>query len=370
VAVAAVVVLSAGAALFLSRGREKDQAPASPAPAAPVVTSTAPAPLPRAPGEPPEWWSSIDKEDRPPLPLPHGLVFGAGRGEYVNEKDGSVLVYVARGEFVMGDDHPHEKRTNERPAHVVELSAYYIGKLEVTVGQFAAFVHETNYDTAAERQGSGHVITRDGETNDSSQTEGASWRNPFLQGPSPVDHPVVQVSWLDARAYCDWAGLELPTEAQWERAASWEKRTQHHRFFAWGDGPPGKYGTPANLPGIEWLRFKPTKPGAEPDGFPVYEDGWLRTAPVGSFPSGASPVGALDMSGNVAEWVLDMYDIEFYSSSPRKDPVRDDSAAPLRVVRGGSFARGWACKTSWRDDDAPMYRSEDLGFRVARSALR
>jgi serine/threonine-protein kinase len=370
VAVAAVVLLSAGAALFLSRGAEKDKAPASPSPAAPVVTSTAPAPRPRAPGEPPEWWASIDKEERPSLPLPRGLGFGTGRGEYVNEKDRSILLYVARGEFDMGDDHPYEKRTNERPRHAVELSAYYIGKLEVTVGQFAAFVRETSYVTVAEQQGTGHVITREGNINDSSQTEGASWRNPSLEGPTPDNHPVVQVSWVDARAYCKWAGLDLPTEAQWERAASWEKKTQHHRFFAWGDGPVGSSGKPGNLPGAEWLRFRHMKPGDGVDVIPDYEDGWIRTAPVGSFPSGASPVGALDMSGNVAEWVLDMYDIEFYSHSPRKDPVRDDVEAPLRVVRGGSFARGWACKATWRDDDAPMYRSEDLGFRVARSALR
>ena len=118
---------------------------------------------------------------------------------------------------------------------------------------------------------------------------GASWWRPEGTAIISLDHPVVQVDWYDAQAYCEWAGRRLPTEAEWERAA----RGDDGRTFAWGwEGPEG--GNRAN--------FGDSRCCHESD-----RDGFLRTAPVGNFPGGRSPFGAEDMAGNVWEWVADWY---------------------------------------------------------------
>ncbi len=156
---------------------------------------------------------------------------------------------IPAGPFTMGSGDP--RATDERPAHEVHLSAYYIDRYEVTNAQFKVFVEATGYLTTAE------------------QEDGISWRHP--EGPesdisTQLDHPVVYVSWYDARTYCGWRGKRLPTEAEWEKSA----RGTDGRIWPWGNiFDPGC----ANI----WGR----------------EDGYEKTAPVGTFPSGVSPYGAL-----------------------------------------------------------------------------
>lgn len=214
----------------------------------------------------------------------------------------------------------------ERPVHRVVISAFSIDRFEVTNAEFTAFVGPTGYVTDPERAGVGWDGDREWR-----EVRGADWRHPHGVG-SSLDrlehHPVVQVSWRDADAYCRWRGARLPTEAEWERAA----RADGHRTYPWGDQPPrdgagyrASYGSDACCRG---------DPG----------DGYLFTAPVGSFPSGQSPFGVDDLAGNVWEWVDDWFDPEFYRHSPAVDPV---NRAPTgrKVIRGG----GWG-NNPW---DAP-----------------
>ena len=222
----------------------------------------------------------------------------------VNPMDGAVMVDVPEGEFLMGsmdgDAFDHEK-----PEHLVYLDAYWIYQHPVTNAQFAAFVEAVNYTTTAELNGSSRVRV-DGMF---TPVTGAYWAAP--EGPSSdlvgrENHPVVHVSWFDAEAYCEWAGGRLPTEAEWEKAA----RGTDARRFPWGNQSP-------------------TCRLANND-----EQCFGGTSPVGSTPDGASPYGALDMAGNVWEWITDWYAENYYSRSPYKNPTGPEFGE-FRVTRGG-----------------------------------
>jgi len=215
--------------------------------------------------------------------------------------DGMTMIYVPAGEFRMG--HPGvqwvwggslldgdwglQVFSDEQPLRTVHLDDFWIDQTEVTVGMFRSFVEATGYETTAEREGWGSPW-RDGPMEEEwPQVRGADWRHP--RGPESSaqdDHPVVQVSWKDAAAYCQWAGGHLPTEVQWEKAA----RGIDGRSWPWGDAYDGARGNFCNAecPIKRWRRE-------------AYDDGYAFTAPVGSFPDGASPYGALDMAGNVWE---------------------------------------------------------------------
>jgi formylglycine-generating enzyme required for sulfatase activity len=325
-----------------------------------LFRSPPPAPVEAVPRTPaaadpvPEWYRRLATAEKPPLPLPSGLSFGTATGEYVNARDGSVLVFVPAGVFPMGRAEKVDGRlNNELPAHEVELSAYFLGKLELTFGQFAAFVASTSYVTTAE---AAH----------------ASMTWSWLAASLSPRHPVALVSWEDARAYCAWAGLRLPSEAEWERAASWDAKHQRKLRYSWGDEEPGtSQRRLGNLPDETLHREVPRTV----DWFKGYDDGFANTAPVGSFPDGASPVGALDMTGNVGEWVEDIYDEQFYlvsSYAPGgrvKDPLCTEVAWTGRIARGGSFfnyrSEMWTVARN-HFSNGDYYNT--IGFRVARGA--
>jgi formylglycine-generating enzyme required for sulfatase activity/predicted Ser/Thr protein kinase len=324
--------------------------PAAPPP--PVALPPSPPPPPATDVTPP-WYALLPVNERPPLPLPGGVAFESSAGEYRNAKDGSVLVWVAPGVFIMGSD---GEEPREGPAHEVRLSGFFVGKYEVSIAQFARFMEATRHVTTAEKRGSARVLTVGGEM----EAPGATWRDPDGTG-TPADErfPASQVSWLDAQAYVEWAGLSLPTEAQWEKAASWDPRSRKARRYAWGDFLPG-----ANTPRVGNVldeSFRRRWPN--PAGFPGYDDGYVKVAPVGSFPAGASVYGALDMTGNVSEWCLDFYDESFYRSSPLDDPVC--LKGDLRSVRGGGFSYGpTPSRTHRRGATSPDTVGENIGFRV------
>ena len=309
------------------------------------------------------------------------------------------MVWIPPGTFTMGWDGP-EGRPDERPAHRVRLDGFWIDATEVTNAQFAAFVEATGYRTTAERpidwaqlrtqvppgtpkpsedqlQPGSMVFTPPppaigGPTLDQPTwwrwVPGANWRHPEGPGSSidqRQDHPVVHVSWDDAMAYARWAGKQLPTEAQWERAA---RIGQEGRRYVWGDRltPGGIH--QANI----WQGVFPTRN--------TLEDGHAGTAPVRSYPPNSA--GLHELSGNVWEWTADQFRADTYSvrveelngavcenpTGPTRtvDP-RMPHAPVTRVQKGGSFLCHPSYCSSYRPS-AKMSSTPDsglshLGFR-------
>ena len=222
------------------------------------------------------------------------------------------MVYVPAGEFLMGstDDDP-EAEDNEKPQHTVYLDAFWIDKTEVTNAQYRECVEAG----ACEEPG--------------------CWDDDNFNTPN---QPVVCVSWHDAQDYAVWVGGRLPTEAEWERAA----RGTDGRTYPWGNGAPDC--SRAN-----------------------YSDCENRIAPVGSFPAGASPYGALDMVGNVFEWCQSL----LWPYPYQADDGREDlEAEGHRVMRGGSWeSSAQFVRCASRDWWYPGRWINYVGFRVARGPL-
>ena len=239
-------------------------------------------------------------------------------------KDGSELVLIPAGSFWRGST---EGEIDELPPSLVPLPAFRISKTEVTVSQFARFVEETSYLSVAEEEGYGYVWRDDWE-----QIDGASWQNPTGDGSRPApDEPVRQVALRDCQAYCSWAGLRLPTEDEWEKAA----RGTGGRQYPWGD---------------RW----------DPDRAVYGGDGPIA---VGSRPVGASPYGLMDMAGNVREWTDTVYGPYFDNGEP-------PSARTRNSVRGGSWSESQPAylRTSYRFNSLREVPNDRTGFRVAADA--
>jgi len=269
-----------------------------------------------------------------------------GYEEYRYEKDSTIFVKIPAGEFWMGSC-PGNGEEDEHPQHKVNLDEYYIAKYEVTNEQFEKFIIETGYKTDAEKNEYGFVYNGykwESKTN-------VNWR--YYYSKSRERHPVVMISWNDAKAYCDWAGLQLPTEAEWEKAA----RGTNEREYPWGnEWSPSKCAALGTDIGL--LR---SKPGYMDMG------GGHSTIPVGHFIDGVSPYGCYDMAGNAWEWCADRYDSCYYSSSQYCNPTGPLTGG-YHVLRGGSWqAVSWNCRSAFRIWSVPHFQRSIYGFRVAYS---
>ena len=275
-----------------------------------------------------------------------GYRIEAWRAWWAGRRD-DAMVLVPGGVLAMGSEHGEPP---ERPVHRVSVSAFLIDRVEVSNAEFERFVADVGHVTDREREKWGWHWTGDWH-----RVTGADWRHP--EGPDSSlagrdRHPVVQVSWNDARTYCAWRGKRLPTEAEWERAA----RGAGQRVYAWGDAPPRE-------PDLFRASY-----GSDPCCRAEDSDGFLTTAPIASFPAGRSPFGVEDMTGNVWEWTEDSYDREFYRRSPTEDPVNREPGNGFKIIRGG----GWGnnpngLRTTLRHANRSNAGLSMVGFRCARA---
>jgi formylglycine-generating enzyme required for sulfatase activity len=211
----------------------------------------------------------------------------------------------------------------------VYLHAYWIDKYEVTNTQYANFLNEMG------NQMEGGVTWLDAEDEDVRiHQSGGEWKADSGYG----EHPVVEMSWYGASAYCEWAERRLPTEAEWEKAA----RGKDGRMYPWGDEIDNSLAT--------------------------YYGKARGTTPVGGYPEGASPYGVLDMAGNVWEWVFDWYDEKYYRNSPYENPQGQKSKS-YQVLRGGAWGLDVQfVRSTFRYWHSPVgLSSYNIGFRCATS---
>lgn len=243
----------------------------------------------------------------------------SSKTEITDEKDVQ-MVFVSAGEFTMGRD---KAFTNEGPAHRVKLDAFYIDKLEVTNALY-------------------RVCDEQGDC------PRPTYTSPYYEA-SRSDHPVVYVTWEMAKTYCEWRGARLPTEAEWEKAA----RGTDERLYPWGPQEPI----------VQYANYKGTD-----------------SKPVRSYSSIHSPYEALNLAGNVAEWVSDWYSPDYYQTvsletifnptGPVVSPYQTSHNFYGRVVRGGSWSstENHELSTTYRNHVDPKSQAIDLGFRCAKDA--
>jgi formylglycine-generating enzyme required for sulfatase activity len=236
------------------------------------------------------------------------------------------MVRVPAGHFLMGSD---AGDVDERPQRRVYLDAFDLDRYEVTNVQYRQFLLDTGWDPPEFWPGRYTAFLPDRDP---------AWHGAEYPSGEAL-YPVVGVDWQDATAYCAWAGKRLATEAEWEKAA----RGISGRTYPWGD---------------EWDASR-ANVGETDAGY---------TQPVGSYPSGASPFGALDMAGNAWEWVADLYDRQYYTYAPDRNPLGPESGTGERILRGGAWdSPADHVRASYRNGThcfAPNYRA---GFRCARS---
>lgn len=265
---------------------------------------------------------------------------------------GTGVAYVPAGEFLMGTPEAGGGLSDERPQRKIFLNAYWIDLHEVTNRDYLRFIEATGHPAPAHEQAA-LTLWEEGR--------------PF---PGSDEHPVVNVSWNEAVAYCRWAGTRLPTEAEWEKAA----RGTDGRRYPWGNEWDLTLANSASFwagrtvefrGGQEWQAFWVKGEGAriaEREGL----NGEVLTLPVGRFSKGKSPYGLVDMAGNVSEWVADFYNPYYYLQGPLSDPP---GPAPtiLKTIRGGSWLKPTiSLRTSDRDFGQPDSRLTGVGFRCAR----
>jgi len=243
------------------------------------------------------------------------------------------MVLVPAGPFLMGSDKRVDRNAYkaEMPQRTVYLDSYEIDKYEVTALHYLKFVLATGRSPQIDWR-----------------YDGGNFQE------SMANHPVMHVSWTDADAYCRWAGKRLPTEAEWEKAA----RGEDGRIFPWGNQMAGLSRANYGRTGLSGpVRDRPERLLLYP---PIIS--------VDKYDNAASPYGVQQLAGNVAEWVADWYDKDYYQTAPDRNPKGPDTGTN-RAFRGG----GWIDSTptvraSQRNGAPPNTKMNWLGFRCAQSA--
>jgi formylglycine-generating enzyme required for sulfatase activity len=255
----------------------------------------------------------------PPLPTPAKIK--------TREQDSQIMVLVAAGEFLMGSITSDPTASDdEKPQNRIYLDGFWIDQTEITNRQYRQCIQAGVCSPPS--------------------AQATVFRENSL--------PVVGINWEQAHTYCQWVGGRLPTEAEWEKAA----RGADGRLYPWGNefDPKRLNYCDVNCP-ADWRDSRGS-------------DGYHYTAPVGSFPAGASPYGALDMSGNVWEWTADWYAPETYTELAYRNPTGPASGLQ-RVIRGGSwYYKGKNLRVMNRHKDIPTFSYDNIGFRCAISETK
>jgi iron(II)-dependent oxidoreductase len=275
---------------------------------------------------------------------PRAIATPQGRPVAADE-DG--MVRFPGGTVEIGTDDRTAAYDNERPRHAVELAPFRIGAWAVTNGEYARFVEDGGYQARSlwseagwkHREEAGLVAPQFWERHD------GTWWTRSMDREMPVDphRPVCHVCWYEAEAYCNWAGARLPTEHEWEAAASWDPASPTKRTYPWGEEPPTTFD--ANL---DQLSFEPAQTGA--------------------YSGNVSPIGCYGMIGDVWEWTSsDFAPWPGYQTFPYPEYSEVFFGPDYKVLRGGSWAtRPGAIRNTFRNWDYPIRRQIFSGFRVAR----
>lgn len=300
---------------------------------------------------------------------------------------GHIFIYVPSAIFTMGNNKLSAEIVTgaypSSPEHQITLDHYWIAKTPVTIGQFKEFVQATGYVTDVEKPDSEGPYVYDLQSRSFEPKQGYNWQNAFKDllakhEELKIDdtHPATCLSWNDAIAYSNWLAqktglpITLPTDAEYEYAS----RGSDGRLYPWGNDDPD--GTKANYADESFNRYF-----ADLEQSIVHSgsnDGYVLTAPVGSFPNGASPFGALDMVGNINQWV---YDSEYeYSAQAKTNPITITNSS-IKMQRSGDWsssagranqspdelAEGHNIRAEMRSGDDKSSADDHLGFRIAIS---
>lgn len=265
------------------------------------------------------------------------------------------MALIPAGEYRMGTADGSDGLADEHPERLVFLHAFFLDRFEVTNQDYADFVQSTGHRPPANNNPASTI-----------------WDD-VMYPHAIAKHPVVNVSWDDAVAYCRWSGKRLPTEAEWEKAA----RGIDGRRYPWGNDWSWRKANSASYWAGQTIEFQS---GADWEAFWVKGDGArlvkekgikgeVLTLPVGSFPDGTSPYGIQDLAGNAAEWVQDWYDPNYYRSAPLSDPSGPERGA-IKSMRGGSWLKpAVSLRTSDRDWGLMDSRPSGTGFRCAKDSF-